>query len=498
MNAILKPVKFKKMQPKHNLLIITKTHTVACIIVLFLGSSCKKFLNVDAPNNQVTEISVYNNDNFAASVITGIYKNISNNAPNYDMGINAIFLYTGLSGDELVPFNPTEEPYSRYYLNMLSGQKNDPQGTLAWASIYNNIFTINSLLEGVANSSGLTPGVKQQLLGEARFMRAFCYFYLINLYGAAPLITSTDYKQNGQLPRAAVDLVYTQIIEDLHEAQNLLNINYLDGSLLKPTSERLRPTRMAATALLSRVYLYAGNWIGADSAATALIENKSLFNLTDLDGVFLNNSEEAIWQLQNIWDSKGTVIAETFIPTVSGNQISTPVYLSSQLMNSFETGDQRRIKWINSVTAADGTVYPYAFKYKVHSDGSAAVPQTERLTVLRLAEQYLVRANARLKLGNLTGARDDLNQIRNRAGLLNVVADDEPALLKAIIHERQHELFTEWGDRWFELKRTRQIDEVMTIVCPQKGNTWNTNWQLYPLPYEDLIADKKLTQNEGY
>lgn len=481
------------------------TKMILLMLVLF-ASSCKKFIAVSPPDTQVTEATVYNDDKMATSVITVLYKQMADNYSVQDItGINeslsAIFLCTGLSGDELGCNNPSDNSllqYVKYYKNRLGGIKGDDAGTYFWSNIYKNIFTINTSLEGIGNSSGLTPAVKQQLLGEAKFMRALCYFYLVNLYGNLPLIVNTDYKQSSLLSRMPVNEVYDQIIQDLHEAQKLLSVNYLDGTLLKTTVERLRPTQMAATALLSRAYLYAGNWAGADSAATAVIENSAIFNLTSLDNIFLNNSNEAIWQLQNKWDNKGTNVAEALIPIVVGNQTSSPVFISKQLLNSFEEGDNRRQKWIDSVTVADGTVYYYANKYKNHFDGEIPAPQTERLTVLRLTEQYLIRANARLKLGDIQGAQDDLNRIRSRAGLPGIIANDEPTLLAAITQERRVELFTEWGDRWFELKRIGKIDEVMNEVCLQKETTWSPNWQLYPLPYNDLITDKNLNQNPGY
>lgn len=468
------------------------------LIVFTFG--CKKFIEVDPPTTKVTEENIFNNAAYSISAMTSIYTDIANYNNSVDKKmINSIFFYTGLSADELVPYlgNSSSNTYLKYYVNRLAGKLNDDEGSQIWSWGYNNIFIVNSILEGVSNSSQLSQPIKDQLLGEAKFMRAFFYFYLVNLYGPLPLATTTDYKMNSSLERMPVERVYQQIIQDLHESQLLLSSTYLDGSLLKPTPDRLRPTKWAATALLARAYLYAGNWSGADSAASVLIDNNQ-FSLPDLQNVFLNSSNEAIWQLQNVQKWGGTVIAETLIPQISNNQISVPASISNQLLSSFESNDLRLQKWIDSVTTSDGQTYHYTSKYKARSDGGTDLPQIERWIVFRLAEQYLIRANARLKLNNLSGAKSDLDQIRHRAGLLGTTANDDQSLLKAIIHERQVELFTEWGDRWFELKRTKQIDDVMKIVCPQKGTTWDTNWQLYPLPYKDLIANKKLTQNTDY
>ncbi|HEY4195211.1 MAG TPA: RagB/SusD family nutrient uptake outer membrane protein, partial [Mucilaginibacter sp.] len=153
--------------------------------------------------------------------------------------------------------------------------------------------------------------------------------------------------------------------------------------------------------------------------------------------------------------------------------------------------------WTNNIMI-NGVSYNYAYKYKLVNTSTT----DEYSMVLRLAEQYLIRAEAEANgEGNgINGAIADLNIIRNRAGLGNTTANDKNSLLSAISHERQVELFTEWGDRWLNLKRTGQIDAVMGIVTPLKGGTWNTNYQLYPIPEQQILNDPNMTdsQNPGY
>ena len=122
--------------------------------------------------------------------------------------------------------------------------------------------------------------------------------------------------------------------------------------------------------------------------------------------------------------------------------------------------------------------------------------------VLRLGEQYLIRAEARAMLGNIGGAQADLNAIRNRAGLANYSgATDQTSLLSALLTERRHELLCEWGHRWFDLKRTHNIDAVMTSLMLIKSNgatTWQSYKQVYPIPIEALNSSPNLIQNNGY
>jgi hypothetical protein len=173
-------------------------------------------------------------------------------------------------------------------------------------------------------------------------------------------------------------------------------------------------------------------------------------------------------------------------------------------VNSFEVGDLRAKpkNWIDTITVA-GTKYYFPYKYKVNNSPGVTKPSgmTEYFMMLRLGEQYLIRAEARAQLGNIGGAQNDLTAIRARAGLGATTANDKASLLAAILDERRHELFTEWGHRWLDLKRTGNIDAVMSVVTPQKSNgviQWQTFQALYPLPLGDLQKDINLTQNPGY
>jgi hypothetical protein len=335
-------------------------------------------------------------------------------------------------------------------------------------------------------------------------MRAFFYFYLVNLYGDVPLLTNPNWQMNLQLSRTPKTQVYQQIITDLTEAQHLLSNQYLDVNLQPYTGvpERVRPTSWAATALLARTYLYMGDWVNAEAQATMLI-NSSLYALTSLGDAFLKNKTEAIWQLQPVVTAQNTNDAILFLLPASGPNAAFPVYLSSQLLTSFEPGDNRRFKrnWVDSVKVGNVTYYfPYKYKVGKAANVTSLSQLTEYLTVLRLGEQYLIRAEAKAQQNNITGALADLNAIRNRAGLPNSTASDKDALLVAILHERQVELFSEWGHRWLDLKRTGKVDAVLSIVRPlkAKGAPWQSWMQLYPILYNDILKDPILSQNAGY
>ena len=474
------------------------THNILLSILIFSCSisGCKKLVEVDAPVTSTNGKNVFTDDGTASAVLTSIYAKMSQMGPISTSTISTS-VFTGLSSDELTLWVGANISSQNYYLNALT-----TSSRLApdyWSNYYPVIYSANAALEGLANSKSLTPLIKQQLTGEAQFIRAFSYFYLVNLYGAVPLAVSTDYEANRLLSRSSKVEVWKQIIADLKDAQNLLSDKYLNGDALTPYEagfeERVRPTKWAATALLARVYLYSGDDINAEAEATKLINNSIMYSIATLADVFKMNNTEAIWQLQPVNTGWNTEDARAFIIPTSGlNDFRNPVYLSNNLLNSFEIGDQRKSNWVDSVTIS-GTTYKFPYKYKSRTQNN---PVTEYLVVLRLAEQYLIRAEARANQTNIAGAQADLNVIRVRAALDPTTANDKSSLLTAIFHERQVELFTEWGHRWFDLNRTNTVDAVMTPITNQKGGTWQTTDKLYPIPLSELQKNPKLVQNPGY
>ncbi|MEP7376009.1 MAG: RagB/SusD family nutrient uptake outer membrane protein [Chitinophagaceae bacterium] len=476
-----------------------KIFQLSLALIALTYISCKKLVDVKAPVTSVNAANAYTTDASAISVVTTMYKRMSSNQEGFT-GLRSISLMTGLSADEFTLYNGvTDLTYIAYYQNSLVANNSQNYGSEFWSQFYNYIYVCNSAIEGMSTSSGLTPGVKQQLLGEVKFMRAFIYFYLVNMYGNVPLVVTTDWNINSKISNASKEQIYQQIISDLKDAEGLLSENYLDGTLQNAAPDKLRPTKWAAIAMLARVYLYNGDFSNAVSKASALI-NSNLFSLDSLNGTFLKNSNEAIWQLQptvsghNTEDAWMFIIPSTGPNNIAGHSTGQPVYLSSSLLNSFEVADQRKLSWINNV-AVNGNTYYYPYKYK---SATLNAPITEYLMVLRLGEQYLIRAEAEAQQNKISESQADLNVIRTRAGLSDTNATNQSSLLSAIIHERQVELFSEWGHRWFDLKRTGNIDAVMSVVTPQKGGIWQTTDQLYPILFADILRNPNLKQNTGY
>ncbi|HWK06571.1 MAG TPA: RagB/SusD family nutrient uptake outer membrane protein [Puia sp.] len=455
---------------------VFNTPLLLCAIFLLSGSSCKKALEAK-PAYLSTTSEQFANDASANAAIAGLYGQI-NAASTFTTGIP---LQTTLSSDEMsfVGYQSYGDMFS-YALTPASATTNS-----YWGASYNIIYIANSILGGVTASGGVSTATKNQIIGEARFIRAFCYFYLVNLYGKVPLVTGADYAVNSLLPRTSVDSVYQLILSDLAAADSLTSDAY-------PTDGRVRVNKWAAKAMLARVYLYRGDWVDAASRASEVIGNNQVYYLESLDNIFLSTSNEAVLQF---WTKQGyTGEGVNSLPSY-GTYLYYAMTADSTygLVSAFEANDLRKSSWVASETSAyDGNFYYYSTKYKQNGPNGS---NSEYLMVLRLAEQYLIRAEALAKQGQLTAAIADINAIRQRAGL-NALSGSlsSDAILSAIEQERRVELCFEWADRWLNLKRTNRAGAVLGAA----KTGWTSDAALYPIPLTEIKNNPNLVQNSGY
>lgn len=448
----------------------------SCILII-ASASCKKFIEIDPPRTELVRSTVFASDVTANAAMAAIYYELWQDGFASGRGASITSL-ASLSGDEAISFSSSQR--KQFDDNQLDSKNGDV--LRLWSGMYKAIYNSNAVIEGVTSSTGISASLKRQLEGEAKFMRAFCHFYLFNLFGDIPMALTTDNKRNAEALRAPKSEIYAQIISDLRSAQTLLSNNYSFSG-----DQRVRANYGAATALLSRVFLYNSEWANAESEATKVIDDKALYELeSDLALVYRTTSKEAILQLWSEFDYPGD--RATFFISSSGPRIA---YLRPEFVSSFEANDQRWSVW-GQRRVVGGVQYFGILKYFDFS-----VPPLDYSTIMRLSEQYLIRAEARAKLGKLKGtnsAESDVNIIRNRAGLGNTGANSQSDFLLAIENERKWELFGEWGHRWFDLKRTNRAS---TVLKPIKGGHWSDTDMLYPIP-ESQILNSEITQNPGY
>ncbi|HEY9258037.1 RagB/SusD family nutrient uptake outer membrane protein [Chitinophaga sp.] len=467
-------------------------HLSAFYILFFLSTSgllsCDKLVDVPLPIDKVTAATLFQSDAAATTTVLGIYSQMM--SPYFNLTSGAVTVYTGLSSDELITTSATETTEQEFADNSISVQ-NDALQTKFWVRPYVCLYQINACISGLTESTTLSPSVKNQLLGESKFARAFIYFYMINLFGDVPYETSTDYEVNKRISRTPVADIKKKILSDLTDAISLLTPSY-------PTTEHVRPNQFTAMALLARLYLYEKRWKDAESTASQIIDANVYSLASDLNGVFLPNSTESIWQLIPTPTGYLTLEGANLIPDPSS--AAPPKYIiSHQLMNAFEKGDKRLSNWTNYMTLGSDTFY-YPYKYK--NANPTPDPAVDYYTVFRLAEQYLIRAEARTEQGYIKGAIDDLNVLRDRARDESVpqALPKLPYTLTstqttaAVKQENRIEFLCEWGHRWFDLIRHNEADKILKPLKAQ----WKPTDVLYPIPFGETLLNTTLTQNPGY
>lgn len=377
--------------------------------------------------------------------------------------------------------------------------------TQFWSGINNT----NIIINGISEVSG-DQALKDRVLGEAHFLRAFMYFDLARVYGYEPGKEVNGYNKAVILrttptlgfsdadfrARATNREVYDLIISDLQSAINLLpNANIGSANVF-------RANKGAAQALLARVYLYDSKYAEAEAMATQAMAS---FGLTDAGTGLLTptNYVSAFSTAPNPESLFEIEIRSVDWSTVDGVNnsvcsLTANVYASAQfiltatdeLLGSYEAGDIRRATWTETTrSGASGPVYR-SNKWLGHKGDFL-----QNLPIIRGAELYLIRAEARFRTGNAAGSRADLNALRSKRGLASVdaaLAGD--ALFAQIMKERRQEFALE-GHRWFDLKRNGMNISKSARFEPVPYSDYRL---LAPLPNDELILNSLLEQNPGY
>jgi hypothetical protein len=332
-----------------------------------------------------------------------------------------------------------------------------------WAAYYAGIYRTNVIIERVETIT-IDTNTKNRIVGEAKFLRALMHFDLLKLFGAIPYVVTSDLATLRTIDRTSAETVYAELIKELNESVNLLA--GVDQGNNK------RANQWVAKALLARVNLYSGNKSQAGVIANDIIENGPYSLEGNYADIFAGDSEEVLFE---VFFSVQDQNSMAFWFRTDGRYEYGP---SPELQAAFEPNDDRAAM-IEPV--GDGRFQ--AAKYTDRATG------TDQTVVLRLAEMYLIRAEA--NLGN-TSADDDINIIRNRAGLSGISG----ATIDDLLQERFVEFCFE-GHRWNDLTRTGKADATMSVVNPVN---WQSTDALMPIPQREIQQNPTLVgkQNPGY
>jgi starch-binding outer membrane protein, SusD/RagB family len=439
-----------------------KTRFLGVLALAAALAACDSPLDTD-PTARIDEGSALSTPRGIELGLTGAYNSLSGGSL---YGVNEM-VYPDLYADNL-DFTGTFQTDREVALRNISATNGSVLGT--WGTAYDGINRANNLLDAIPNVSGLSATDAAVARGEALFIRALHYSILNRYFGGVPLVLepTRGVTDASLVARATTAEVWTQVEQDLEEARGLLPTGKVPG----------RATQAAADALLARVYLESGKYTQARDKAASVIANTAYrLNTNFRDNYTVKNSPESIFELQYTAQDANSQAFWYFPQALGGRLGYAP---SANLYNAFPAGDTRR----DASISLQGT-QRYANKYFRIANGD------DNVIVLRLAEMYLIRAeaNARLNAPAAT-VRADLNVLRARAGLapLGTDIDTQSELFDAILLERRLEMAFE-GQRFFDLRRLGRAEAVLQLA-PAK--------LLWPIPQAERDVNANLVQNPGY
>lgn len=445
--------------------------SIFSVFLLLTVSSCKDFLDVK-PLESISDESTITDQNSALTALRGVYSALADGG-YYGTSFQSIGY---LSGDNIV-WTGSQSQVQEFINKKVNADNSTIAGV--WNAIYRTINRANNVLAKVptVTDPALTTALKNQYLGEAYTIRALAYFDLARTFGGVPLITSPTVKptDNVGVKRSTQAETYAQVIKDLEAAE----------PLLPTTTDRYRVTQKTVFALKARYYLYQKEYAKAEEFAAKLISDATNYRLAKPYGAFFQNdargTTESIFEIFYNGTTEVNGHRGQWQPqTNGGTRQWAPNDAVVALLNNPAIGGNR-----SALVARDNQNRWYGNLYYRN-------PASDPSYIFRIAEAYLIRAEARAQQDKLSDALIDLNAVRDRAGLTALTPTTtatKDAVLLAVENERRVEFALE-PHRWFDLVRTNRAKDVLNVTDP--------NRYVLPIPVQQLLSDPVLTQNPGY
>jgi hypothetical protein len=441
-------------------------------------SSCEKFLETE-PLNAVSDLDPIFDKGSSETALRGVYRQLSS---------------SGYYGETYVTlgFFPSAD-----IRNLTTGgaanlvninfRTDEVLFNTAWSAIYNTINRANHVITKVpaVQDPTLTNSLKNQIIGEAKFIRALAYFDLARAWGGVQLFLepTVSLQERPNIRRSTLAQTYAQVLADLQDAE----------TLLPDAVNRIRATKRTVWALRARLHLYKKEWALAEEYATKLIEKSADYTLIKpYSAWFANNvvgTRESIFELQYSAINPNATRAQMQHPTRGGTYRYAPNDRFVSLLNNPAIGGGRSAL-ISSVVQNNTRIWFGNLYYRL--------PATDPAYIFRISEMYLIRAEARAQQNNLSitnGALADLNLIRDRAELLPATAVTQQEILQAIEEERRYEFAFE-PHRWFDLARTGRAKVVLEAL--DSNIEVEAHEYIFPIPVAQIQLDKNLEQNPDY
>lgn len=449
------------------------------LFILIIGLYSCDTLDVE-PLDKIEGDNAITTKKGVEGAITGAYDQLQSASLSQDA-----IVFGDLAADNLIHVG-TKKEYRQISDNLIVSENGYVEGL--WNSCYDGINRVNNILAQIDNVEGLSTEEVNDYIGQCEFMRAINYFTLVKFFGGVPLKTEpTTGISNDEInaSRASESETYNFIINDLKDAE----------SKLKTQKSEAYASVGAAKALLARAYLYTGQWQqAADKAKEVIDMGYSLVdgaNYGDIYDETKGSNSEVIFLIDFYNDDDVNEMADWFLPEsryeVSAWRTSAK---EESVADKFEDNDLRK-SFVIGVVEGSSPDY-YGTKYTLSSTDK------DNIIFIRLAEMYLIRAEALNELGYTSNgeAFEMLNVTRERAGLSPLTSGnttDQNAFRLAVENERRLELVFE-GHRFFDLRRTGRGAEVL----PNIGTLVSENQMYFPIPQSEMDLNSAMTQNPGY
>lgn len=488
---------------KLNKIIVALAVTLTCI-------SCEDYLDL-GPISEETSDNAYNSASQIEAALTGAYESFQSS--DYYVWDNVLF--QDVRSDNYYAGGDNPEVFSMDFLT-ISPTNSKVFGS--WSNLYNAIAKANTVIdkvEGVVDVN-LTEERRNQISGEAYFLRAYHYYNLVKAWGGVPLVLEAVKSANPEdvrLPRATAEEVYAQIIIDLQMAASLLPDTYgNDASVNKARATAGAANALAAKACLQKPtpdYELALTFINSVESSTA---NYTLIGYEELfDGNHYNNNE-SILEIQYLGGDEGNWGPQLLLPpSISGDTWRKFVTPSHNLVDAYDAaGDVVRknatilfekVQWIDEYwgNEIDSSI-PFGYKWK-NANGWAS---PDRQYILRYGDMVLLKAEALNESGQLEVAAAEVNKIRTRVSLPELTSEQKASkevLRMTILNERRLELAQE-AQRWDDLVRYGVAVSTMNNLVEidlRTGSAVNYNMTeakiLLPIPQQELDRNPSLVQN---
>ncbi len=451
-------------------------NTFLVLMLVISSYSCKKFLDLQ-PVDQIGEDVALDTKDKIERALVGAYNQLGQGNYYGFEWMNAVWLGDG----DVVPFGAGTTDM-QFYNHTIVPSSNTI--SINWQAMYQVVNQANNVISAVRDNTdpNYSSDDRNNDLGQALFIRGLVYFDLARTFGGTaatsglcvPLILkpTRGLDQSSFPARNTCAEVYAQVGKDLDSAEMLLPLS----------DNRNIATRHAATALKARLNLYLGNWQAAEQLATTVISDNTYNLVSPFENLITQkNTSEAIFEL-SFSSVQENPLSYVFLPTsMSGQYRIGPSNDFLALINNPSVGGDRKV-----MVAVDGAGNPYCNKYRSlattgHSD--------DDVIILRLAEIYLIRAEARANQNNVSGALADLNKVRQRSHVPASTSSTVQNVLLDVENERRMEFAFE-PFRWFDLIRTGRAAAVLEVT--------DKNKYVFPLPASEILANSNLKQNQGY